>query len=396
VSRLSPVPGTSPEPAPEDSPQPPVQPSQLGYAAPLHPLRPRASDPGAPVAPVTGVTNRLLTRAIRRVEARWRELYGSTSDVADIPRILAASALAADTGDASFIESLTPRPSLRVSLHLVDLLEDELLAVWRKGDTAASQVLQTVGRLRVVRSAIERRFQTLPGAPLVGLDGLEFLIEFVHDLRSPLNSLLLLADRLQQGWSGPLTPLQLRQLRLIYAAAHALNTVTSNALQMTREWDQMEEPEVRPFSVTKLLSEVQDVVRSLATQKGLEVNFIRPNIDRRLGHPIELQRTLLNLVTNALKFTREGTITVSATDLEGTRVEFAVQDTGPGIHAGAQETLYQPFRRSVGAGRATFSATGLGLAIARRLVGALGGQLKYETAAGKGTRFFFVLDLPVP
>jgi len=127
VSRLSPVPGTSPEPAPEDSPQPPVQPSQLGYAAPLHPLRPRASDPGAPVAPVTGVTNRLLTRAIRRVEARWRELYGSTSDVADIPRILAASALAADTGDASFIESLTPRPSLRVSLHLVDLLEDELL-----------------------------------------------------------------------------------------------------------------------------------------------------------------------------------------------------------------------------------------------------------------------------
>jgi len=373
-----------------------VQPSQLGYAAPLHPLRPRASDPGAPVAPVTGVTNRLLTRAIRRVEARWRELYGSTSDVADIPRILAASALAADTGDASFIESLTPRPSLRVSLHLVDLLEDELLAVWRKGDTAASEVLQTVGRLRVVRSAIERRFQTLPGAPLVGLDGLEFLIEFVHDLRSPLNSLLLLADRLQQGWSGPLTPLQLRQLRLIYAAAHALNTVTSNALQMTREWDQMEEPEVRPFSVTKLLSEVQDVVRSLATQKGLEVNFIRPNIDRRLGHPIELQRTLLNLVTNALKFTREGTITVSATDLEGTRVEFAVQDTGPGIHAGAQETLYQPFRRSVGAGRATFSATGLGLAIARRLVGALGGQLKYETAAGKGTRFFFVLDLPVP
>jgi len=79
----------------------------------------------------------------------------------------------------------------------------------------------------------------------------------------------------------PLTPLQLRQLRLIYAAAHALNTVTSNALQMTREWDQLEEPEARPFSVTKLLSEVQDVVRTLAAQKGLEVNFIRPNVDRR-------------------------------------------------------------------------------------------------------------------
>ena len=349
-----------------------------------------------PVVPVTGVSSGLLTRAIRRVEARWRELYGPSTDVADIPRILAASALAADRGDASFIDTLTPRPSLRLSLHLVDLLEDELLAVWRKGETAASQVLQTVGRLRAVRSAIERRFQHLPGAPLVGVDGLEFLVEFVHDLRSPLNSLLLLADRLQQGWSGPLTPLQLRQLRLIYAASHALNTVTVNALQMTREWDQLEEPEARPFSVTKLLSEVQDIIRSLAAQKGLEVNFIRPNTDRRLGHPIELQRALLNLVTNGLKFTREGSITVSATDLEDNGVEFAVQDTGPGIHAGAQETLFQPFRRSVGAGRATFSATGLGLAITQRLVGALGGQLKYETAAGKGTRFYFVLDLPMP
>jgi signal transduction histidine kinase len=104
----------------------------------------------------------------------------------------------------------------------------------------------------------------------------------------------------------------------------------------------------------------------------------------------------LNLVTNALKFTREGSITVSANDLGDNKVEFAVQDTGPGIHAAAQETLFQPFRRSVGAGRATFSATGLGLAITQRLVGALGGKLKYETAAGKGTRFYFVLDLPVP
>ena len=354
----------------------------------------RVSDPGVAPAPVTGVSNRLLTRAIRRVEARWRELYGATTDVADIPRILAASALAADRGDASFIESLTPRPSLRLSLHLVDLLEDELLAVWRKGDTPAAQVLQTVGRLRIVRRTIESRFQQLPGAPLVGVDGLEFLIEFVHDLRSPLNSLILLADRLQQGWSGPLTPLQLRQLRLIYAAGHALNTVTNNALQMSREWDQLEEIEPRPFSVTKLLSEVQEMVRTLATQKGLEINFIRPNVDRRLGHPIELQRILLNLVTNALKFTRAGSITVSASDRDETHVEFAVQDTGPGIHAGAQETLFQPFRRSSG-GRATFSATGLGLAISQRLVSALGGTLEYETAASKGTRFFFTLDLPI-
>src|SRR6267154_2799049 len=347
-------------------------------------VRQRGSDPSIGVVPVTGVSNRLLTRAIRRVEARWRELYGPSTDIADIPRILAASALAADRGDASFIDSLTPRPSLRLSLHLVDLLEDELIALWRSGENAPAQVLQTIDRLRFVRAAIERRFQQLPGAPLVGIDGLEFLIEFVHDMRSPLNSLLLLADRLQQG-----------QLRLIYAASHALNSLTSNALQMTRERDELEEPEARPFSVTKLLSEVQDVVRTLAAQKDLEVLFLRPDIDRRLGHPIELQRILLNLVTNALKFTRAGTITVSATDRDDSHVEFAVQDTGPGIHASAQQTLFQPFRKLSGTRRAIFSATGLGLAITQRLVAALGGQLTYDTAPGKGTRFFFTLDLPV-
>jgi signal transduction histidine kinase len=364
-------------------------------AQPGH-IRPRLTEPRNRLNTVAGVSSGLLTRAIRHVEVRWREMYGPPADVAEIPRILAATALAADRGDASFIETLTPRPSLRLSLHLIDLLEDEVLTRWRSGDDSTAQVLQAIDRLRFVRTAIERRFQQLPGAPLVGIDGLEFLIEFVHDMRSPLGALHLLADRLQQGWSGPLTPLQQRQLRLIYAASHALNSLTNNALQMTREWDQLEEPEARPFSVTKLLSEVQDVVRSLAAQKGLEVLFIRPDVDRRLGHPIELQRILLNLVTNALKFTRTGNITVSATDRDDSHVEFAVQDTGPGIHSSAQQTLFQAFRKSTGARpRTTFSATGLGLEISRRLVGALGGELKYDTAPNKGTRFFFTLDLPV-
>jgi signal transduction histidine kinase len=335
----------------------------------------------------------LLLHAIRRVEARWRESYGASGPAADITPLLEASALTVARGDASFIDALTPRPSLRLSLHLIDQLEDELLALWRPAHDSA-QILQTIARLRLLRAAIERRFQQLPGAPLVGLDGLEFLIEFVHDLRSPLSAVQLLADRLQQGLSGPLTALQLRQLRLMYGAAHALNTVTSNALQMTREWDQLEEPEPRPFSVTRLLSDVQDVVRVLAVQKGLEIMFIRPDVDRRLGHPIELQRILLNLVTNGLKFTQVGGMTVSATDLEHDRVKFAVQDSGTGISTGAQQTLYQPFRRSSKGGDAIFSATGLGLVITQRLVRALGGWLRYETAPGKGTRFYFVLDLP--
>ena len=333
--------------------------------------------------------------AVRVVEARWRLSAHGASEAANIVPILEAVAGAVNRDDASVIDTLTPRPPLRLSLHLIDMFEDELLALWRAGRDSPAEFLDFVSRLRLVRGAVERRFRQLPGAALAGLDGLEFLIEFVHDLRSPLSSVQLLADRLQQGLSGPLTPLQLRQLRLIYGASHALNSVTANALQMTRDWNQLEEPDARPFSVTRLMSEVQEVVRVLAVQKGLEIRFIRPDVDRRVGHPIELQRILLNLVTNAIKFTPSGVITVSATDREGARVEFAVQDSGPGIPAHAQQALFQPFRR-VGNGRhATFSATGLGLAIAQRLVRALGSGLMYDTVLEQGTRFYFVLDLPI-
>src|SRR5258708_19618516 len=98
-------------------------------------MRPRGSDPAVGVVPVTGITNRLLTRAIRRVEARWRELYGPQTDVADIPRILAASALAADRGDASFIDTPTPRPSLPLSPPLLHLLPDQLIPLGRPAQT---------------------------------------------------------------------------------------------------------------------------------------------------------------------------------------------------------------------------------------------------------------------
>jgi signal transduction histidine kinase len=359
-------------------------------------VRQRIADQPVGADTLAAVADGLLTRAIGRIETRWSETSGGPANLAAIAPILVAATLAVDRGDASCIDALARRPSLRVTMQLVDLLEDELLTLWRSGECSPEHVLPTVDRLRHVRAAIERRLQQHPGAALAGLDGFEFLIEFVHDMRSPLSSLPLLADRLQQGWSGPLTPLQLRQLRLMYAAAHALNTITTNALQMTREGDQLEEPEARPFSVTKLLSQVQDVVGTLAVQKGLEVSFTQPNMDRRVGHPIELQRILLNLVTNALKFTHAGRVTVSVTDQENDRVEFAVQDTGPGIPPDAQGMLFQPFHRLGNDRHATFSATGLGLAITQRLVRALGGRLQYETAAATGTRFYFVLDLPVP
>jgi signal transduction histidine kinase len=340
-----------------------------------------------------GVTNRLFAGAIRRIKSRRESDRPSTDVAADVTTLLTGLAVAAERDETSFLESLVPRHSLQLITSLADVLEDELLALSRSGNGSPAEVLEGVCRLRAVRAAILRRFH-VPGTRFVGPDSLEYLIEFVHDMRSPLSSLQVLADGLQEGLSGALTPLQQRQLGLIHGVAHALNTVTSNALQLIRKGDQPE-PEARRFSVLRLLSDIEKIVSPLASLNGLELKFVASANDVRLGHPDDLQRILLNLTTNALKFTPpEGRVTVSAVNRGDADVEFAVEDTGPGISKDVQATLFLPFRRR--SGRPAFSSTGLGLAIAQRLVHELGGQLRYETAAGKGTRFYFVLSLPVP
>ena len=346
------------------------------------------------VRPVAGVRSRLLTKAVRRVEARWVQQYGPGTDAGDIPRLLAAFALAADRNDVVYVDDLIPRPSLRLSQHLLDLLEDELIGFCDSGETGPHQVLPAISALRDVRSAIEQRFQHLPGAPLLGADGLEFLIEFAHDLRSPLNAVLFLAENLQQGRSGAVNGLQRRQLGLIYSAALALSSVASNALGLAREHNYLEESEPTPFSLTEMLESIRDIIRPIAEEKGLALHLVPPAVDLRLGHPLELNRALLNLATNGLKFTHQGSVSITANDGEGHVVNFSVRDTGGGINPQSEEALYQPFRRSSGEQRYTFSSTGLGLAITRRLVAAMGGRLAFDTSPTEGTNFYFAIDLP--
>jgi signal transduction histidine kinase len=132
----------------------------------------------------------------------------------------------------------------------------------------------------------------------------------------------------------------------------------------------------------------------MADVKGIELRFRPPLEDGRLGHPLPLSRILLNLTTNALKFTDEGFVEISAEGLGSSDVLFSVRDTGRGIDPRNQETLYEPFKKSEHRSGHFFSGSGLGLSIARRLAEALGSELRYETGTDWGTRFFFRLSLP--
>ncbi len=107
-----------------------------------------------------------------------------------------------------------------------------------------------------------------------------------------------------------------------------------------------------------------------------------------------MRRVLLNLTTNALKFTEEGFVEIRVHRLGGMRAEFSVRDTGKGIEPDRLPTLYKPFRRRPRTYGYLFSGTGLGLAICRRLVEAMDSELQLESHPGRGTRFYFELLLP--
>src|SRR5207302_1839453 len=161
---------------------------------------------------------------------------------------------------------------------------------------------------------------------------------------------------------------QRRQLGLIYSAALGLCATASDVLEHARGGDRLLERGPQPFSVVEILNSVRGMVLPLAEEKRLEVQLVHPVPERRIGHARALGRVLLNLATNAVKFTDAGFVEIAARPLGATRLEFSVRDSGEGIDAAVLPTLYQPFRKPSAAPRYYFSSAGLGLAICRKLV----------------------------
>ena len=133
-----------------------------------------------------------------------------------------------------------------------------------------------------VSNALELDWSQQFAGRLSGHDGLELVVEVAHDLRSPLTSILFLAETLQRGRSGPLTPVQERQLGLIYSAAFGLSTVASDVIELARGGDRLVDLEPIPFSINDIFESVRDIVLPIAEEKGLAVNLQSPR--RGLPH----------------------------------------------------------------------------------------------------------------
>jgi signal transduction histidine kinase len=280
---------------------------------------------------------------------------------------------------------------------LVELVGHELIASAAPAEAEATlRVLRAWSSLRGaeprwVEASSEGEEDDLR-ARMRGPGAFELLVEVAHDFRSPLTSILFLAEALRDGHGGPVTETQRSQLGLIYSAAFGLASIASDVMDLARREQDLIAGEPQAFSVAEVFRHVERMVRPLVEEKRLELRLVVPDRWQAFGHPHALGRVLLNLTTNALKFTDQGSVEVGVRPLPHGRLEYYVQDTGRGIPPEQQKTLFQPFkRRSRPEDGYYFSGSGIGLSIARRLLRAMGSELQLDSSDETGTRFSFVL-----
>jgi signal transduction histidine kinase len=342
-----------------------------------------------------------LYLAADRVLARWREQSSSVERGRESELAGHLSTLADAVADARRgVEPSTSTPEGGVVLRrrLLDLLRGELVALWTEShDTRpeAECMAATLAAFEAVQSRQAPRWDEEFGVALAGPSGLELAVEVAHDFRSPLSSVLFLADTLRSGASGELNELQIRQLNLVYSAALSMVSMAGDVIDLGGGGRQAPTREPSRFSVQEVMESIRGMIEPMVDAKGLTLTVRPPDADLRFGYPELLRRVLLNLATNAAKFTSEGFIELNARALEGDLVDFSVRDTGPGIREDSQEDLYRPFRPFQGHSGFHFSGTGLGLTIARKLVRAMEGELEFETQRNLGTRFYFTIELPI-
>ncbi len=227
----------------------------------------------------------------------------------------------------------------------------------------------------------------------------EFLANMNHELRTPLNGILGYTQILQRDPAT--TAKQQKGLGIIHQCGTHLLTLINDILDLSKLEVQKMELYPQDFHFANFLASTADMCRIKAEQKGIEFRSQLANNLPAAVHADDkrLRQVLLNLLSNAVKFTDQGTVTfrvevVEATSVTSAKIRFQVQDTGTGIPADQQETIFLPFEQA-GKRDRNHEGTGLGLAISQQIIQKMGSTIQVESSLEHGSRFWFELVLPV-
>lgn len=217
----------------------------------------------------------------------------------------------------------------------------------------------------------------------------DFLANMSHELRTPLNSSLILAKLLADNPAGNLTTEQVKFADTIRSAGNDLLALINDILDLSKiEAGHMEvRPETVPLS--RLVDDLGRTFEPLASDKGLKFRTkVSPGCPEAVDTDRQrLEQVLKNLVSNAIKFTEKGDVTLTVSRAEGGRLAFAVSDTGIGIPEHQQQVVFEAFRQADGTTNRKYGGTGLGLSISRELARLLGGEIHLASEPERGSTF---------
>ncbi len=226
----------------------------------------------------------------------------------------------------------------------------------------------------------------------------DFLATMSHEIRTPMNAILGMLKLLEH------TELSTRQKDYSHkaqAATQALLGIINDVLDFSKVEAGKMELDIDSFSLSEVMRDLSALLSASPRSRSIEVLFdVAAGVpDRLLGDAMRLRQVLLNLSANAIKFTEHGEVVVRVRvverDASEVKLEFSVSDTGIGIAQDKLAYIFEGFSQAESSTSRRFGGTGLGLAISKRLVGLMGAELQVNSALGQGSRFYFVVNMPV-
>ena len=221
----------------------------------------------------------------------------------------------------------------------------------------------------------------------------QFLANMSHELRTPMNSVLGFTEMLADGLYGPLPDKAMKALERVQANGKHLLGLINDVLDLSKIEAGQLTLAFEDYSLAQVVQTVRSNAESLAKAKGIELMAnVQEGIPIGRGDERRLTQVLLNLVGNAIKFTDQGSVEISAR-LVDANFEIAVKDTGPGIAPEDQHKIFEEFQQVDNSSTRQKGGTGLGLAISKRIVEMHGGTIEVQSVLGEGSTFRIVIPV---